>query len=310
MDQYSKSVALNQISIFTISSLSKSHSPLIALPPEIFLNICKHLPPFDLFSLTRVCRLFYNDLCLGDSVTIKDIWRQSRLVFMPYRQMGPPEGMNEKEYVRFLVEDKCYFCGRKNKSSKIYWERGVRSCFECLKTRTKTQEELIEKKIVPPAVLHLLPCSYTRSIPIFWLDQIMPKNEEFNRLTSQECLVWMDKQRNITEQIEKEMDLRFFEDMAAKKVQKTERKHAIDAKINEFCLEKNENGTSKYLRRYLDQCHSLKNSYKYIRPFTEKSWRLLKRKLAREYSELIEQEKENVSSQRPVTLEKKVYWID
>ncbi|CAG8644178.1 17960_t:CDS:2, partial [Racocetra fulgida] len=140
--------------------------------------------------------------------TIQEIWRQSRLIFMPYRQMGPPEGMNEKEYVRFLVEDKCYFCGRRNKNSRIYWERG----------------------------------------------------------------------RNITEQIEKEMDSRFFEDMAAKKVQKTERKHAIDARINELCLEMNENGTHKYLRKYLDQCHSLKNSYKYIRPFTEKAWRVLKRK--------------------------------
>ncbi|CAG8727974.1 4554_t:CDS:2 [Cetraspora pellucida] len=198
MSQLSRSSAFNKLSIPTISSLSTSYSPLITLPPEIFLNICRHLPPFDLFSLSRVCRLFYHDLCLGESVTIQEIWRQSRLVFMPYRQMGPPEGMNEKEYVRFLVEDKCYFCGRRNKNSRIYWERGI-----------------------------------------------MPKHEEFKRLTSQECLAWMEKQRSITEQIEKEMDLRFFEDVAAKKVQKTERKHAIDAKINELCLEMNENGTRK-----------------------------------------------------------------
>jgi len=34
---------------------------------------------------------------------------------MPFREMGPPERMNEREYIRCLIENNCNFCSSKNR---------------------------------------------------------------------------------------------------------------------------------------------------------------------------------------------------
>ncbi|CAG8774244.1 13604_t:CDS:2, partial [Racocetra fulgida] len=91
--QLTDSDPLQQISESSYIPKANKPSPLCTLPPETFLQICKSLSPADLLSLSRTCKLFYNDLCCEDSLTIQEIWRQSRHSFMPYRKLVPPDGM-------------------------------------------------------------------------------------------------------------------------------------------------------------------------------------------------------------------------
>src|SRR3990170_9127002 len=72
------------------------------IPPEIFINICQDLPPVDLLSLARVCKTFYKYLCSTNSTTTQEIWRNSRITFLPFVQMPPPEGMTELQYVKLV----------------------------------------------------------------------------------------------------------------------------------------------------------------------------------------------------------------
>ena len=49
--------------------------------------------------------------------------------------MPPPEGMSEEKYVELLMmEQGCQFC--KVKKCRIYWQFGVRCCWDCLKNNT------------------------------------------------------------------------------------------------------------------------------------------------------------------------------
>ena len=105
------------------------------IPPEIFINICQDLPPVDLLSLARVCKKFYQYLCSTNSTTTQEIWRNSRLTFLPFVQMSPPEGMMELQYVKLVTERGCQFCKRP-RIRKVYWAFLVRCCRKCLEDRT------------------------------------------------------------------------------------------------------------------------------------------------------------------------------
>lgn len=108
----------------------------ITIPPEIFIKICEHLPPEDLLSLTGVCRRFRGFLCSPQSTITQDIWRTSRLSFLPGLQLPPPEGMYEEEYIRFgKLLTRCQYC-KSRKMVKVYWQFQVRCCQECLLKNT------------------------------------------------------------------------------------------------------------------------------------------------------------------------------
>src|ERR1043166_4157883 len=96
---------------------------IVKLPPELFSKFCSFLPPADLFTLSQVCRKFRGYLCAPNSFSTQQIWKRSRIQFMPGEEcMLPPEGMSEESYVELLlVERGCQVCKR-SKECKIYWE--------------------------------------------------------------------------------------------------------------------------------------------------------------------------------------------
>ncbi|KAG9291967.1 hypothetical protein G9A89_004905 [Geosiphon pyriformis] len=64
-----------------------------AIPPEIFIEICKDLTPDDLVSLSQ------------------HIWRMSRFQFLPLLQFDIPPGLNEKSYIELSMTQRgCQFC--------------------------------------------------------------------------------------------------------------------------------------------------------------------------------------------------------
>ena len=107
-------------------------------PPEKFTNVCYFLPPKDLFTLSQVCRKFREYLCAPNCFSTQQIWKVSRLQFMPEVDMPPPEGMSEEKYIEILLTERgCQIC-RCSKKCKIYWVFEVRCCEECFNNKTVT----------------------------------------------------------------------------------------------------------------------------------------------------------------------------
>lgn len=130
-----------------IKNIPTVQSLIISLPPEIFIIMCSFLPPNDLCSLSQVCLKFHEYLCTSNSSTTQQIWKESRLKFMPKETMPPPEGMIEKKYVELLIIERgCQICKRKTECNiywgfqickrkiecNIYWGLEVRCCEKCL----------------------------------------------------------------------------------------------------------------------------------------------------------------------------------
>src|SRR5687768_15996287 len=113
----SKSINVNKMP--SEQDIPVACSSIVNLPPEIFAIFCVFLPPVDLLTLTQVCRKFRGYLCASNSFSTQQIWKESRLQFMPKEDMPPPKGMNEKQYVELLMTKRgCQFCKR-NESCKI-----------------------------------------------------------------------------------------------------------------------------------------------------------------------------------------------
>src|SRR5688572_15779987 len=89
------------------------HLLIVNLPVELFIEICLFLPPVDLLTLSQVCRKFRGYLCAPNSYSTQQIWKRSRLQFLPGEDIPPPEGMSEEKYVELLMKSRgCQVCRR------------------------------------------------------------------------------------------------------------------------------------------------------------------------------------------------------
>jgi len=118
-------------------NFTKSLTSITNIPNEIFAQICAHLPPSDLLTLTLVCRQLNELLCSPNSEQTQAIWRNSRERFLRFFQLNPPPGLDEKSYfVLRKLENGCQFCHHGIGLIKVYWEFFVRCCEACLDKNT------------------------------------------------------------------------------------------------------------------------------------------------------------------------------
>ncbi|RIA99430.1 hypothetical protein C1645_857139 [Glomus cerebriforme] len=142
-------------------------SPITNLPPEIFAEICAFLPPSDLFNLSQVCRKFHGYLCAPNSSTTRQIWRESRLQFVPKEDIPRPEGMEETKYAELLMMERgCQIC-KQVMRCKIYWEFEVRCCKECFFKKTVT-----ELDNYPRELFNIMPYVNYNNEKYYWIEQI------------------------------------------------------------------------------------------------------------------------------------------
>ncbi|CAG8774489.1 9658_t:CDS:2, partial [Racocetra fulgida] len=142
---------------------------------------------------------------------------------------------------------------------------------------------------IEPIILQILHCRWDKNgTRIYWKDQIAEKIKEIGSLSQTDRLEWGEQQYKKYKQNERELNRRSIEDHSARRQQRYERKKVIDDKLNEMMSETNEDGSPLWIRAYLEKCSSLSKAYKYNRPFTERSWKILKQKLVREYYELLD----------------------
>ena len=114
-----------------MQNISALHPPNTNLPPELFIEICSFLPPANLFTLSQVCREFRGYLCAPNSLATQQIWKKSRLQYMPEEDMPPTEGMSEEKYVELLMTERgCQIC-KCSEECEIYLEFEVRCCKKC-----------------------------------------------------------------------------------------------------------------------------------------------------------------------------------
>ncbi|CAB4411397.1 unnamed protein product [Rhizophagus irregularis] len=129
--------------------------------PEIFIEICSFLPPGDLFTLSQVCRKFRGYLCAPNSFATQQIWKESRLKFMPKEEMPPPEGMSEEKYAELLMTERgCQIC-KQIRECKIYWESEVRCCVICFYEKIVSRINLITKTKCSLEFVNIMPCAHT-----------------------------------------------------------------------------------------------------------------------------------------------------
>lgn len=126
----------------------KSKSIILGIPVEVFVDICKYLPPIDLVTLSLVCKKFRRWLIAPSNFGTEQIWRTSRTNFLQTLK-SPPNGISEQCYTFLhLIELGCQFCeaGKidprgalpTEAPAKIYWIFRVRSCWNCLMERVIT----------------------------------------------------------------------------------------------------------------------------------------------------------------------------
>ncbi|KAF0405434.1 pep-cterm sorting domain-containing protein [Gigaspora margarita] len=176
----------------TVNSSVSTDVPIaITIPPEIFIKICEHLPPSDLLSLTGVCKRFRGFLCSPESLITQDIWRTSRIYFLPGLQLPPPEGMYEEEYIRFAsLLTRCQYC-TSQKMVKVYWQFQVRCCQECL---LKNTTPIIYSKdhnwMTDNVFTGLVYVRHNNQI-LFWTSDLKSSYREFEVISGNHYMKWV-----------------------------------------------------------------------------------------------------------------------
>ncbi|CAI2187831.1 657_t:CDS:2, partial [Funneliformis geosporum] len=254
------------------------------IPPEIFISICKDLPPTDLLSLASVCKKFYGYLCSMNSFTTQEIWRNSRLTFLPFVQLSPPEGMTELQYVKLVTERGCQFCG-KSRIRKIYWPFLVRCCKKCLEDRTIRMDQIRNQIFSQDSkTLDDILCGLTfttglnksewdkspknRPSSLYWIQDVHKIYNEFNKLNVNERQDWIEQNR---------------EKGRSKMEQKRDdRAMAIENLIRG---EKNEYGFPRFKMSVVEKCMTYNKAIisSATNPFTKRAWNGFRNKLIPEY---------------------------
>nr|CAG8505631.1 6313_t:CDS:2 [Entrophospora candida] len=179
----------------TFTSNRNSESLLLSISDEVFYNICKRLPPNDLFALASVCKKFKRLLSFGDSnnKVVQETWMISRQRFLKYLQMPPPVGMNEASYIILRQLDKgCQFCHERG-FVRIYWEFRVRCCSFCLDKKTLRHDQLYINYLIPNEVLDVLPFINYGASQIYWTDEVFSTYERYKTIVCiDELQKWLE----------------------------------------------------------------------------------------------------------------------
>ncbi|CAG8482051.1 5054_t:CDS:2 [Ambispora gerdemannii] len=203
---------------------------------KIFAIICEHLSPYDLLSLTRVCRRFKEFLCSPTSSATQQIWRLARVRYLRSLQLPPPETLDEKQYyVLSLVEKGCQFCGRA--AAKIRWAFRVRACDACVDERTlrkfdfytittlvpwvcviiRSHDKLFIEWNIPSDVLSSVLYSYSGPSRIYWMKDVTKALKEYNSLKdSDEEVVksWIETKRAFVNRVIQDVQHREYTQQA------------------------------------------------------------------------------------------------
>ncbi|CAG8611684.1 11046_t:CDS:2 [Ambispora leptoticha] len=265
---------------------------LTALSPEVFINICRYLPPEDLNRLALTCKSFFNFL-FSELESTQLIWKHSRTAYSSFhRQLPPPKGMSELDYTRLVFGKICQFCKCRIFKPKINWHFRVRCCVECYNKNVGTVLEIMSKFPVrlPESVWKTLPHRYnSKSERIYWIADVIMRYQEYKALDNDSNMIektaWVEKKAAENAVYIEDQALRddlykrsFRQKKANKRLGKKARIETIDARIAEFCSQ-----CTQYEFLLMRKCPSYNLAISAANEFTNRSWIILRNKLVKEY---------------------------
>ncbi|GAA5947251.1 hypothetical protein JCM3765_001591 [Sporobolomyces pararoseus] len=148
---------------------------LLALPFDLFAEVCSHLKGRDLLKLAQVNKAIRKILLSRSS---RSIWSALR------RRLGfaLPSGMEELGFALLEYSDKCQFCGDPRMLSRWVFLR-VRSCYSCSKVYTISSKGL--KNAWPD--LHPQANSCVRYLDVIYLvDDLQAVDEQLKELEEED----------------------------------------------------------------------------------------------------------------------------
>ncbi|CAB4496336.1 unnamed protein product [Rhizophagus irregularis] len=143
------------------------------IPTETFINICQFLTPWDLVSISLVCRKFRDYLTCPTSSTTMDVWRISRTNTIFFPQLSPPEGLNERDYCKIVI-----------------------SCWDCLMERV---EYIPQGQSIPDFTAGLLFETFRMhgmfgpEYKVFWKSDYKLSEIEFSKVKESEREKWIEE---------------------------------------------------------------------------------------------------------------------
>nr|CAG8457474.1 7736_t:CDS:2 [Entrophospora candida]CAG8459581.1 54_t:CDS:2 [Entrophospora candida] len=272
-------------------------SPILKIPIEIFIEICGNLEPNELISLNQVCKMYNNILNNFNSKIIQNIWRKSRISTFPCRQAPPPRGINEKQYILFLMIKRCNFCKINKKSIITSWDFLVKSCKRCIpefREYANLNCEKIPYAVREGSISRWQSLSFSAfGEPRSWFQSLLKESFKYMEISSEEEREkWVNEELDNVTRYTNEIKAFHEEDEReklyiehTKLVQTQDRTNAVIGRVKEMSEELDEEGNPKYEEERLRSCVSFRNALKYKRPFTERAWNRLKKKLIKEYGQ-------------------------
>ncbi|KAF0469266.1 f-box domain contaning protein [Gigaspora margarita] len=186
------------------------------IPPEIFIEICLHLAPQDLYSLSTVCKYFRNILWSTSTAT-QTIWEKSRIKYSNYLKLPPPFDMSEQEYIWLtLLPKNCQFCSKPYKQY-LYdiWPSRVVACESCFRKNTIQTIKDDRPRCIPREIFSCIPYTrffYYEIFVIYWIPDIELAKEEYNSLDKSKKEEWIKERRGQVKKAKDVLSLYFQQD--------------------------------------------------------------------------------------------------
>ncbi|RIB21938.1 hypothetical protein C2G38_2034002 [Gigaspora rosea] len=211
----------------------------------------------------------------------------SEIAMYKRSDLPPPDGITQEQYHELLNNRGCQFCN-KSRIRKIYWVFRIRCCGLCFKTKTTRGDSIASS--VPSELICALPFHQEKGVKFYWSSMVDAYVKEYESIPAENRSDWLKQKYELFRLIMADVEIRTQADSEERKAMveirdqnSTLRKEAIAQYLKELLDEKADDGSSKYLEKYIFECPSYQNAIQQRTPFTEKKWTLLKGKLLNEY---------------------------
>ncbi|KAG9287105.1 hypothetical protein G9A89_000999 [Geosiphon pyriformis] len=204
--------------------------------------------------------------------------------------------MDERGYVRLVLERGCQFCDNP-RIRKVYWPFQFRSCQACLIQNIRSESTIIEHYGFPKELLECLPYFYRASgfevEKIYYYKNIRELFSEYESILDTNKPIWIKQKQRDCELFMEDVIAREDAESEELNLKRQEREELIQSRaliieqnINQMRNEKDHEGV-QYQKKYLKECPSYLKARIQPRPFTHRSWKILKGKMKREYTDIV-----------------------
>ncbi|RIA95566.1 hypothetical protein C1645_757243 [Glomus cerebriforme] len=242
-------------------------------------KICSHLRLVDILHLFQTCKSVQKIIC-----GIKNIWRDACF------KLPRPEGLSEKEYLSLILKKGCQYCQENKSGVKIYWAWNIRSCKKCIETRILEKFSLCElpyeELIIDTTPLNHYYYKKFKKIIVYLKSDIDSATNEYKELLPEERDEWLiQKARACQERMriipQRKGEMKQYQELLdhRQKNIKARRIASLHSKCKEIA-------TKEYSYHILIKTPSFKKSCKVKEELTDRSWKILHKKLIEEHNKI------------------------